>query len=779
MSDLGEKNGENGNEDGASSKGTPSTKGATIPFDYSKLTIPSHNFVSVPSGHAPQFDGTHYAAWKHKMKLNLISLHPSIWKVVCTGVDVPHDDMELTSEQEQLIHRNAQASNAILSALSPEEFNKVDGSEEAKEIWDTLQLAHEGSPAVCEAKIELLEGRLGRFVMDDKETPQEMYDRMMILVNKIKGLGSEDMTNHFVVKRLLRAFGPRNPTLVSMIWERKDFKRLTPSDILGRIVSHEMQEEEAHEVRQMVKNAAMIKNQEVAWKAKQEEESSCEESEDEEMAFVVKRFKHFLRKSGYGKGRKDDDKGKRQSKRACFNCGEYGHFIADCPKSNEAKAKGGKKKPERAHVAEAHMAEVWYSRDEEDPEVKPMPKPKDKVEGEGGVATVAFKSSSSSKARLFNNLSDDDDDSYHYSCFMAQGRKVMTQKPSHTSLDVDSNDEESDNELDDVLKSFSKPAMQHLAKLMRALDSKEQSLERQEELLILENKRNLALEESLAKECAKNEQLANELNLANGSLASLRDVNETLQEKFASLDKSHKDLEVQFDTLWNSTSQPIVVSNSSNPSTSNGCARCYNIDLNSYATNVDAMQALKKENERLGTLVKYGCKKTYHSKDALYKTINAHPNKDGHGLGFSGGSPVSKRVMVNGKECLMFVREGKAPQASEMTYPLTGQTTRSSGQNDRKFLPCKTGSSRHFVRKFRASDRPKGLTGSSGYNARKFRPEGLYYDSYAYSSGGSSWVVDSGCTNHMTGERSMFTSLDEEGGSRENIVFRDDGKGKL
>nr|AAX94887.1 retrotransposon protein, putative, Ty1-copia sub-class [Oryza sativa Japonica Group]ABA92936.1 retrotransposon protein, putative, Ty1-copia subclass [Oryza sativa Japonica Group] len=478
------------------------------------------------------------------------------------------------------------------------------------------------------------------------------------------------------------------------------------------------------------------------------------------MTFIVKRFKHFLRKSGYGKGRKDDDKGKRQSKRACFNCGEYGHFIADCPKSNKAKAKGGKKKPERAHVAEAHMAEVWYSRDEEDPEVKPKPKSKDKVEGEGGVATVAFKSSSSSKERLFNNLSDDDDDSYHYSCFMAQGRKVMTQKPSETSLDVDSSDEESDNELDDVLKSFSKPAMQHLAKLMRALDSKEQSLERQEELLILEKKRNLALEESLAKECAKNEQLANELNLANGSLASLRDVNETLQEKFANLDKSHKDLEVQFDTLWNSTSQPNVVSNSSNPSTSNGCARWYNIDLNSYATNIDDMQALKKENERLGTLVKYGCMKAYHSLDALYKTITAHPNKDGYRLGFSGGSPVSKCVMVNGKECLMFVREGKAPQASEVTSLVSCQGPGTSGQTGRnirvgvsvsqKFPP---GSSGQFARKFRANDHAQDMTGSSGHNAWRFRKEGLYYDSYAYSSDGSSWVVDSGCTNHMTGER--------------------------
>jgi hypothetical protein len=28
-----------------------------------------------------------------------------------------------------------------------------------------------------------------------------------------------------------------------------------------------------------------------------------------------------------------------------------------------------------------------------------------------------------------------------------------------------------------------------------------------------------------------------------------------------------------------------------------------------------------------------------------------------------------------------------------------------------------------------------------------------------YASGGSSWIIDSGCTNHMTGEKKMFTSV--------------------
>jgi hypothetical protein len=47
----------------------------------------------------------------------------------------------------------------------------------------------------------------------------------------------------------------------------------------------------------------------------------------------------------------------------------------------------------------------------------------------------------------------------------------------------------------------------------------------------------------------------------------------------------------------------------------------------------------------------------------------------------------------------------------------------------------------------------------------------------AYSSGGSSWVLDSGCTNHMTGERSMFQSYSPKLDSNENIVFGDNSRG--
>ena len=58
-------------------EGSGNGKGNEIPFNYDHLNS-SNSYISVPSRRAPYFDGTHYAAWRHKIKLHLISLHSSI-----------------------------------------------------------------------------------------------------------------------------------------------------------------------------------------------------------------------------------------------------------------------------------------------------------------------------------------------------------------------------------------------------------------------------------------------------------------------------------------------------------------------------------------------------------------------------------------------------------------------------------------------------------------------------------------------------------------------------
>jgi hypothetical protein len=74
------------------------------------------------------------------------------WNIVRGGVDFPDKDEELDFEQLQQIHRNAQACSVLLSSLEKVEFDRVNGIEKAKDIWDTLQRAHEGTKREKKAK---------------------------------------------------------------------------------------------------------------------------------------------------------------------------------------------------------------------------------------------------------------------------------------------------------------------------------------------------------------------------------------------------------------------------------------------------------------------------------------------------------------------------------------------------------------------------------------------------------------------------------------------------
>jgi hypothetical protein len=95
-----------------------------------------------------------------------------------TRLEFLDEDEEPDFEQLLQIPRNTQASLVLLSSLEKDEFDMVNGLDKAKDIWDTLQRAHEGTRLVKKAKRQLIEGQLDRFVMLDDEDTQEMYNRL-------------------------------------------------------------------------------------------------------------------------------------------------------------------------------------------------------------------------------------------------------------------------------------------------------------------------------------------------------------------------------------------------------------------------------------------------------------------------------------------------------------------------------------------------------------------------------------------------------------------------
>jgi hypothetical protein len=213
-------------------------------FDYSRLPYNSNvHLLSIPLGKPPHFDGEDYSFWSHKMRSHLFSLHPSIWEIVENGMHFDSTDNPVIINEQ--IHKNAQATTVLLASLCRDEYNKVSGLDNAKQIWDTLKISHEGNNATMITKMELVEGELGRFTMIRGEEPTQTYNRLKTLVNKIRSYGSTRWTDHDVVRLMLRSFTVIDPHLVNLIRENPRYTKMTPEEILGKFVSGRVMVKEA------------------------------------------------------------------------------------------------------------------------------------------------------------------------------------------------------------------------------------------------------------------------------------------------------------------------------------------------------------------------------------------------------------------------------------------------------------------------------------------------------------------------------------------------------
>jgi hypothetical protein len=216
-------------------------KFSKIPLHYPRISKRTP-LLSVPLGKPPVFYGEDYCMWSDKMRHHLTSLHASIWDIVEFGAQEPSvgDEGYDSDEVAQIRHFNSQATTILLASLSREEYNKVQGLKSAKEIWDVLKTAHEGDEVTKITKRETIEGELGRFMLNQGEEPQAMYNRLKTLVNQVRNLGSTKWDDHEMVKVILRSLVFLNPTQVQLIRGDPRYKLMSPEEVIGKFVSFEL-----------------------------------------------------------------------------------------------------------------------------------------------------------------------------------------------------------------------------------------------------------------------------------------------------------------------------------------------------------------------------------------------------------------------------------------------------------------------------------------------------------------------------------------------------------
>jgi hypothetical protein len=179
----------------------------------------------------------------------------------------------------------------------------------AKDVWTTLWMGHKGSKPMRKAKVEMFEGQLNCFIMYDDETPHEMFNWLKKLVNKVRGIESKKWTDHILTKRLMMAYTLVNYNVVALIHQDPAYKKMISDDVLERIMNHEMNIQEANNIKNLYKGISTSKKQDIALKANkskkkkvliespsEEEEDNKREYDEDEVALFIKKFNKFMKK---------------------------------------------------------------------------------------------------------------------------------------------------------------------------------------------------------------------------------------------------------------------------------------------------------------------------------------------------------------------------------------------------------------------------------------------------------------------------------------------------
>ncbi|XP_052488158.1 uncharacterized protein LOC128041800 [Gossypium raimondii] len=259
-----------------------------------------------------------------------------VWDIIMDGPSVSSKQegkllvskskSEWNEEVKRSIQLNAKAMYILFFALGPDEYSRVLTCSNAKEIWNKLEVTHEGTSQVRKSKLGILTLNYETFKMKPREDIKEMSDRFTIITNEFKSYG-KTYPNEEVVRKILQKLPIKWEAKVIAIENAKNLETLTLDELIGSLLTHDMRLNKGGEEEKVMK-----KNVGIALKSTTNEGSELSEEVDED-----KELKMFARR---------------------FKSKKLGHIKYDCP---QHKKKGSSKK--KAYVA------AWSDEDSSDDEV--------------------------------------------------------------------------------------------------------------------------------------------------------------------------------------------------------------------------------------------------------------------------------------------------------------------------------------------------------------------------------------------------------------------------
>nr|XP_009763232.1 PREDICTED: uncharacterized protein LOC104215178 [Nicotiana sylvestris] len=156
-----------------------------------------------------------------------------LWDIICDGPYVPTKVLEVlpfsmaktskeyTEADKKPVEKNFRAKKILECGIGREEYNRISTYDTAKEVWEALQKAHEGTTQVKQFKIDMLTTEYEIFKMRDDESIQDMHTRFASIINKLHSLG-ETIPRNKLVRKILSILPRYWESKVNVITESKD-----------------------------------------------------------------------------------------------------------------------------------------------------------------------------------------------------------------------------------------------------------------------------------------------------------------------------------------------------------------------------------------------------------------------------------------------------------------------------------------------------------------------------------------------------------------------------
>ncbi|KAG5558091.1 hypothetical protein RHGRI_008112 [Rhododendron griersonianum] len=262
------------------------------------------------------------------------------------GKQVPKATSELSAMEKAHLQANNRALDILFSVVDVNEHHrKIANCEIAKEAWDILATYHEGMHVVKQSKLQRLTTEFESIRMQDDETFNQFYSKLIGIVNSCETLG-EPIPPFRVIKKILRSLPKRFKMKVTMLEGKRKLNEKSVEEVVGLLQTYEAGMLQPESQKSKIKPSTKP----IAFSSSQSENKDSESDNDydlEAMTLFTENFKKFFKKKSTGNdvsGKMSNINGKyeafsRKGKKGvkgslagpkCYDCQGYGHLAYEC-----------------------------------------------------------------------------------------------------------------------------------------------------------------------------------------------------------------------------------------------------------------------------------------------------------------------------------------------------------------------------------------------------------------------------------------------------------------